>query len=368
MPKISIVLPVYNGEKYLASSIESIINQTYQDWELIIVNDCSTDNSLIIAQNYSEQDKRIKIINNIQNFKLPQSLNVGFSSASGEYFTWTSDDNLYDRSALQVMLSYLERNDDVKMVYCDMEYIDEWDNIIGSNAEMCKNIYICNCVGACFLYKNEILDEIGQYDNEKFLIEDYDYWLRISSKYDIQRIPQCLYKYRYHSESMTNIMKNDIAKKVSELKLQYIDIIFEKLTEEELKKFSTGVLINNLGALNIIDKKMKEKNISYDYKKRFFNFKSIDKNKQFIIFGAGVVGKKAATVIGEENIAYFADNKKCGATINDISVISFDELKLIYHNYNLIIATGYVNAAEIVEQFELEGIENYSIFQLMEEL
>ena len=89
---ISIVLPVYNGEQYIDKAVESIIGQTYKNWELILVNDCSTDHTLEILEEYAGKDVRIRIINNTHNLKLPASLNVGFENAKGRYLTWTSDD------------------------------------------------------------------------------------------------------------------------------------------------------------------------------------------------------------------------------------------------------------------------------------
>ncbi len=78
MPKVSIVLPTYNGEKYIRESVESIINQSFTDWELIIVDDCSTDHTAMIVDQYASEDFRIKVIHNKKNQKLPQSLNIGF--------------------------------------------------------------------------------------------------------------------------------------------------------------------------------------------------------------------------------------------------------------------------------------------------
>lgn len=75
---ISIVLPTYNGSRFLRDSIESVVSQTYEHWELIIVNDCSTDNTLKIAKEYEERDSRIRVISNNINKKLPASLNIGF--------------------------------------------------------------------------------------------------------------------------------------------------------------------------------------------------------------------------------------------------------------------------------------------------
>ena len=88
--KVSIVLPVYNGAAYLAESIESVIAQTYANWELIIVNDCSTDDSLAIASKYASQDDRIKVYSNPQNLKLPKTLNAGFEQADGAYAVFAS--------------------------------------------------------------------------------------------------------------------------------------------------------------------------------------------------------------------------------------------------------------------------------------
>ena len=116
MPKVSIVLPTYNGEEYISNAIESIINQTYNDWELIIVNDCSNDNTLDIINKYALADSRISIIINNQNMKLPESLNIGFRNAKGDYLSWTSDDNMYDSKAIEKMVHYLDSNPNDNMV------------------------------------------------------------------------------------------------------------------------------------------------------------------------------------------------------------------------------------------------------------
>src|SRR5574344_1664031 len=113
---VSVVLPVYNGEKYLAQSIESVLNQTYKDIELIIVNDCSTDKTEEIAQSYVDKDFRVKLINNTENQKLPKSLNIGFQNASGDYYSWTSDDNFYDLTAIEKMVKHLDENPEDVMV------------------------------------------------------------------------------------------------------------------------------------------------------------------------------------------------------------------------------------------------------------
>ena len=153
---ISIVMPVYNGSRYLRESIESILNQSFTNWELIMVNDCSTDSSLEIMQEYAERDSRITVYSNKQNMKLPSSLNIGFQYAKGKYFTWTSDDNLYEKNALWEMYACLEENEEIGLVYCDMWNIDEEGNILSETHNEPQQLYYENCIGACFLYRSKI--------------------------------------------------------------------------------------------------------------------------------------------------------------------------------------------------------------------
>ena len=105
---ISVILPVYNGERFLAQSIESVIAQKYDNWELVILDDCSTDATPNIIQKYAKEDKRIKYYRNEQNLKLPGNLNKGFSIAKGSYLTWTSDDNKYRDNALEKMYNVIQ--------------------------------------------------------------------------------------------------------------------------------------------------------------------------------------------------------------------------------------------------------------------
>src|SRR3990170_3452478 len=105
-PKVSIVLPTYNGEKYIRQSIDSCLNQTHENIELIIVDDCSIDNTPEIIKSY--KDSRVKSLRHDQNKFLPHALNTGFSNATGEYLTWTSDDNYYAKEAIEKMVSFLK--------------------------------------------------------------------------------------------------------------------------------------------------------------------------------------------------------------------------------------------------------------------
>ena len=208
---ISIVLPVYNGAKYLRESIDSVLAQTYPNWELLIVDDRSSDETPAIAQEYARRDARIRYYRNEENLRLPRNLNKGFSLTKGDYLTWTSDDNRYRPEALEMMHNALVCSG-AQFVYCSMDIIDENDNLIetyiakkGSQ----KQIVGFNVVGACFLYTRKVYEAVGDYDHEMILVEDYDYWQRIAMRFETVAIEQVLYDYRRHSGALTSTMRKE---------------------------------------------------------------------------------------------------------------------------------------------------------------
>ena len=241
-PKISIVLPSYNGEKYIAESIQSVIDQSFKDWELIIVNDCSKDKTLEIARSFAEKDSRIIVISNEINQKLPGSLNVGFGIAKGKYLTWTSDDNKYKENALEIMNNYLDSHQDVDMVSMNMDIIDENGNFLCEFLEtytyernMEYLMHGCN-VGAAFMYRKEIAEKIGKYDTDTFCAEDYDYWCRIALEGKIDYTNDNIYMYRIQSGSLTATKQDIVQEKTLRIKKKYADRFFSKYNYNEKDK------------------------------------------------------------------------------------------------------------------------------------
>lgn len=206
MELVSVVLPVYNGQAYIDEAINSIVNQSYHNWELIIVNDCSTDNSVDIIRKWIERDKRIILINNSTNLKLPSSLNVGFSCSRGEYLTWTSDDNILEPDFLSVMVNALK---------CGADFVYSNYNVFGSACyhrvvEPENKILNYNVIGASFLYRRCVYETIGDYDKSLYLLEDYDYWIRVATKFRMIRVDRTLYNYRMHKNSLSSKRKIEI--------------------------------------------------------------------------------------------------------------------------------------------------------------
>lgn len=241
---ISIVLPVYNGEKYLRESIESVIAQTYKNWELLILDDCSTDDSSDIAKEYEAQDDRIHYYRNEKNLRLPRNLNRGFSLSKGKYLTWTSDDNRFRPKALEEMCRALKTNVGAQFVFASCRIIDENGKeieYIMVDKSSQKKIVGMNPVGACFMYTRRAYEEIGEYNPELTLVEDFDYWQRLYTKYGAITIKDILYEYRWHDGALTSTMRKDEFNRTLEKMLLKNREAFGKLDDEEKYYYYRGL-------------------------------------------------------------------------------------------------------------------------------
>ncbi len=365
-PIISIVLPVYNGEKYLRESIDSIISQTFTEWELIIVDDCSTDKTFSIVCEYEKIDSRIRVIHNTENKKLPSSLNIGFSHAQGKYFTWTSDDNRYLSNALYAMYNFLESNKKYSMVCTSMLMVDEEKGrIVEAPRYDNETIKIKNVVGACFLYKESVREIIGNYSTELIYVEDYDYWLRVlMSGLKIGFLDGCYYIFRYHTNSLSATKKEVVLRKLVELYHNNLHWILEGIknnAEYILHIYNRflldGRFVEDIESIkNILPELFLESTVVSD---------------QLIIFGAGHIGRNVQNILREKAI-YFADNNSAiiGSVINGLKVLSVDEmLKIVKRNINInvVVCVSVEKQYTMIRQLIDGGISRYSLFSRISE-
>jgi len=203
--KVSIVLPVYNGAKYLRESIQSCLDQTHRNLQLVIVDDCSTDETPKIIKEFAERDYRVTSIRNKTNLHLPGALNVGFRNSTGDLLSWTSHDNCYAPDAIEKLVRQLCSVPNVGLVYSAFRHIDERGRVDPRIVYLPHPslLPVVNSVGPCFLYRRAVYDSIGDYDEKVEYQEDYDYWLRVSKRFRLMRLHVPLYYYRRNPESMT---------------------------------------------------------------------------------------------------------------------------------------------------------------------
>ncbi len=204
-PLVSIVLPTYKRAHVLPHAIRSVLSQTYENLELIIVDDNSPDDTAAVVKSFD--DARIRYVKNDPNLKLPRALNRGFSLAKGAYLTWTSDDNVFADNAIQKMVDALQAKN-CEFVYADYYLfadLGEGDNPLDAQHEKLPSklqLEKSNHIGACFLYTRKAYEEVGEYDPELFLVEDYDYFIRIAKRFSVCHIPEPLYFFRRHDDAL----------------------------------------------------------------------------------------------------------------------------------------------------------------------
>ena len=364
VPKVSIVLPTYNGKKYLKESIDSVVNQTFKDWELIIVDDCSTDGTEILVEEIAKKDSRIKVIHNAFNKTLPGALNAGFSLAKGEYYTWTSDDNMYLASAIREMVQYLDNNISYDMVCTGMLIVDDSLKFIQEAPKYDSEImYTDDLVGACFMYRSSVADRIGEYDISLFCVEDFEYWVRIlESGSKIGYISGCYYIYRTHDN---NLSTKHSKKVVTQRAMHYLKHLKWVLSGIKKDKEKVIWLYNYIISNGIeLDEKSKKE---FTKIQPFFDYDvNVPRDKRFIVYGAGKIGGEIGNRLGDA-VAFYTDKdpSKVGKQYKNALIISVEEACNLLNNtedHHLIIAIGYEKQLEVMRALVGLGIKRFSIF------
>jgi glycosyltransferase involved in cell wall biosynthesis len=217
---VSVILPVYNQAGLLGDAIESVLRQTYPDFELIVINDGSKDNVEAVLGRYAGHPK-VRILTQ-PNQKLPKALSNGFEFATGEFWTWTSADNLMEPMQLARLVEFLRTHPDVALVYADYLAIDDRGQPLRDpnfrphnrrapdapeirvpRQTTALNTVQDNFIGACFLYRGWVGRLLGEYTPE-LGVEDYDYWMRLNNLFRLAHLgtDELLYRYRVHDNTL----------------------------------------------------------------------------------------------------------------------------------------------------------------------
>jgi glycosyltransferase involved in cell wall biosynthesis len=200
---ISVVIPCYQGERYLAQAIESCLRQTHRELEVIVVDDASPDDCSAIAERYARVDDRIRPIRRAENGGVSRAFNTGFEAARGEYLTRLAQDDLFGEGALAAMVARLVERPDAGLTYCNYATIDERGEAVREVVvpEPDAALMPRNAMGLCVMWKRSVWETIGGFDPRFDTAEDYEYWLRASARFPIVRCPgRGLFFSRYHEE------------------------------------------------------------------------------------------------------------------------------------------------------------------------
>lgn len=228
MPKVSVIMPFYNAARFLDAAMLSIINQTFKDFEFIVINDASTDNADEIVEKYLH-DQRIVYIKNDHNVGIVANLNRGLSLAKASIIARMDGDDVSDLTRLEKQLNFLADHPTVAAVGTYIKIVDTNGTIIDQRTkptnflQIKKDLIVYSpLVHATVLFRKQAIEAVGAYRSEHLYCEDLDLFYRlVYSGYEISNVPEFLYQYRYHENSVAHKSKI-VAKKLFRLRQKTI--------------------------------------------------------------------------------------------------------------------------------------------------
>lgn len=253
-PKVSVVLPMYNACEHVGQAIGSILNQTWTNLELIIINDASTDGSLQIATKFAEGDSRVKIVDLEQNGGIAQALNTGFSLARGEYVARMDADDISAPERLEKQLKFMDDNPEcgvcgswIKAFNETKKTVSVWETELDHDSIKAHLLFGCALMHPTVVFRKAILTSDSIYESDYIPAEDYRLWSILAFKTKLANVQEVLLDYRIHGDSTSqkestkqklqaqrvraNILKElDLVPTVDQMKIHNAISSWDKLT------------------------------------------------------------------------------------------------------------------------------------------
>ena len=248
VPKISLIMSVYNGEDYLAETVESVLCQTFTEWEFIIINDCSTDNTSKILAEYASKDARVKVHTNKTNLRLPSSLNKALSLAEGKYIARMDADDICMPDRLQKQYDFMEANPNVDLSSCRFMTLKNGVYSSGGcggkgDSESIKALLLVTnpILHPGIIAKADVIKELG-YDKNFTCTEDMELWTRfVLNNKRVEILSEYLMIYRLHDKQITETTLDKQKNEVIKIQKTYLSQLLKPMTEEQEEFYINGI-------------------------------------------------------------------------------------------------------------------------------
>jgi glycosyltransferase involved in cell wall biosynthesis len=244
LPLVSVLLPVYNGEAYMKEAVESILNQSYKNFELLIINDGSTDNSVEIIESY--KDVRIRLVHNETNLKLIATLNKGLALARGEYLARMDCDDVSLPERLSKQVAFMHEHPEIGIC-------GTWSKTFGAVKKSWRTCFPVRHIDivAHLVFNTAISHPTAMFDMKRFRTlnlkydtaalhaEDYDLWVNASGHFDLGNVPEVLFLYRVHPEQTSQTVALLQKSTTVSVRKKMLGIIGVPASDEELALHSS---------------------------------------------------------------------------------------------------------------------------------
>jgi glycosyltransferase involved in cell wall biosynthesis len=241
IPIVSVLMPVYNGEKYLRETIDSILIQSFTDFEFLIINDGSTDTSENIILSF--EDARIRYEKNESNLKLIATLNKGIELAKGKYIVRMDADDISCPDRIKKHVAFMESNPEIGICGSWFEAFGEVENTIVKYKEthdeiMTKMLYQCHFCHPSLIIRKKVFEDLEIPFDKKFIhAEDYELYFRLSTKWKFHNLQESLVKYRIHSSSVSRQNEKIQLEHSLQIRNMFFTLLGIDCSQEELKAF-----------------------------------------------------------------------------------------------------------------------------------
>lgn len=247
-PEISLIMSVYNGEDYLSEAIESVLNQTFKDFELIVINDCSSDSTAEILKRYAELDERVKVYTNEVNLRLPSSLNKAMSYAQGKYIARMDADDICLPERLEKQYKFMEENPQIALSSC--RFMTLKNGVISSGGCGGKNdeesvkalLLVTNPIlHPGIIAKADVIKTLG-YDKNFTCTEDMELWTRfVMAGYNVKIMSEYLMIYRLHDKQITETTLEKQRKEIVAVQKKYYSKFLEAMDSQQEEFYIDGI-------------------------------------------------------------------------------------------------------------------------------
>lgn len=271
MPEITVFMTAYNASQHITNAIKSILNQTFTNFEFIIIDDGSTDETFNIANSFS--DKRIRIIKNETNKGLLFSRNIALTEAKGKYLAILDSDDIALMNRLEIQYQQFQNRPHLALLGTPAIVINnsgeetgEHISVVYNKEQISTELFFCNTfIHSSIMLKTEIFKKMGGYQLQ--LAEDYDLWVRIAMNYEVDNLNFPLVKYRVHACNLTNMRGEKIKDQLYPIKKQQLDKININISKEvfEIITFHPACTEYSINDYHLVILNILEKNKSCQY-------------------------------------------------------------------------------------------------------
>jgi len=225
---ITIIIPTFISQKYLRKTLESLRNQQYKNFEIILIDGLSNDNTLEIVDEFNDI---INIVISEKDHGMYDAINKGLKLSKGEIITYLNSDDYYNINTLKSVVDYFSINKDINIVYGKLFYVDEFDQITKKvkpvifNLKILLSLWFCYIPQPCSFYRREVIDSIPEFDQQYKLASDFDFFVKAAMFYKISLNKNIFSYHRRHSNSLTSKYTEINRMETESIRLKYLPSI-----------------------------------------------------------------------------------------------------------------------------------------------